>query len=155
MTKEDLTEWHHTVFWPNYCSFLETPIKTDYGPGGKGKSLAKILRMSPSKELREKIIFELLAQKRHRKSLADRLGIKAYLEYSGKLARKGETIYQNRQALTYLNGYGWEDDVPNLTEMAQKPEERICRCGKPTMGPKIPFCVECNAEEGARLRLVK
>ena len=150
---EELVTWHNEEFWPTYCKFLETPVKNKWGPGGKGASLAKVLTKKPSKELREKIMFELIAQMRHRRELCNRMGISKYLEHTGELAKSGNgSVYKNRQATTYINQMGWFDEIPSI-DLPSEVKKKFCHCGKPVHGPSFNVCTQCLAD--GNLRLVK
>jgi hypothetical protein len=154
MNKQELTDWHHNTFWPTYRQFLETPKKNQWGPGARGASLAKIIRLNPSEELRNTIMGSLIAQMRHRRVLADKLGYEAYEKHAAKNAKGGESVYKNRQATTWLQNMGWDDEIPSIMEVEQR-AIRKCHCGEDTMGPKIPFCAEHYTDGMAKLRLVK
>lgn len=151
MTKE-LEDWHDQTYWPKYCQMLLTPTKTKWGPGGRGKSKAKILRMKPSKALREKIIQAIDKQTAHREQLCARLGIENYLKRTGDLAKTGNgDIYQNRQSLTWLNAMGWEDEIPNIPAF-MTPVNKTCSCGQPVHGDNSK-CMDCLSEIAHRARM--
>ena len=139
MNKTDLTDWHHNVFWPTYRNFLETPKKNQWGPGARGASLAKIIRLNPSEELRETIMASLSAQMRHRRVLADKLGLDGYEKLAAREAKGGESVYKNRQAITWIQNLGWDDEIPSIMEVEKK-GVRMCFCGRETMGPAFAHC---------------
>lgn len=156
MNTQDLTDWFNAVFWVRYCHMLKVPHeKTKWGPGGKGKALKRILTLKPSKELRDKIELELIEQTRHRRLLCDKLGLTVYLKETATLAKNGNgDIYKNRQAVTWVNQMGWEDEVPEI-EKEEIRDKKYCACGQETMGPAFTQCALCYADRTAKLRLVK
>lgn len=141
MTTEELTEWFYEIFWPKYKHFLKVPDKnTAYGPGSRGGALKKILTMKPSKKLREKIIFELDAQTRHRRLLCDKLGLSEYKKQTAPLAKNGNgEVYKNYQSTTWLNRMGWLNEIPTITEDNAR-QGKKCWCGKETHGPNFDVC---------------
>lgn len=152
MNKDDLTTWHHEEFWPRYRKFLETPYKNQWGPGGKGESLSKMLRINPSAALRDKMISSPDRFTEHRKILHINLGREQYDTYTKEKAQGGEKIYSNRQAKTWLNNYGWDDEIPDIESGKS---QRLCKCGNPVHGPMYDKCTDCLMDVMPMLRLVK
>lgn len=144
MSKQDLIDWHNDVWWPRYRKFIETPYRTEWGPGGKGESLTKVLALKPSKELREDMIRSLIAQTDHRNKLYKKLGsMKAYENHTSKLAKGGESIYKNRHSRTYLHNMGWIDEIPTLMEAVKKTDDKKrCYCGQEVHGPAFDYCTD-------------
>lgn len=153
MNTEELTIWHNTIWWPAYRLFIETPFKTvygkdpEYGAGGRGESLKKILTLNPSEKLRETMITSLKEQTEHRQMLGERLkSIQAYELYTAPKAKKeGLSIYKNRQSRTYIYNLGWHDEIPHLKTVTAKPPEKRCACGNPIheAQPELGKCYEC------------
>jgi len=154
MTNQELITWHNEEWWPRYRNFVETPVKNQRGPGGRGESLAKIIRMKSSQELRERLIANIIAQTRHRRMLCDKLGLDHYLKHTAKKAKGGESIYKNRRAVTYLNNMGWEDEIPSVTERIRA-DVKKCFCGKDVHGPNYGFCAEHLSSKNRPMRMVK
>lgn len=143
MTKQELINWHNTEWWPRYQEFVKTPYQTQWGPGGKGESLKKILQLNPSEQLRNEMIAALIEQTRHRKKLYEKLGSKqAYEEYTSKQARGGESIYKNRHSRTYVHNMGWIDEIPSIMEHPVATGKKKCFCGKDVHGPRFDYCTE-------------
>lgn len=143
MNTEELTKWHNEVWWPAYNRFIRTPYPNQWGPGGKGESLKKLLTMKPSAELRSTMIKALEKQIEHRQLLGDRLKSKeAYEEYTAKLAKGGESIYKNRQSRTYIHNMGWYDEIPPIKTQTTK-QGKYCSCGQPVHGPMYDKCTDC------------
>ena len=151
MTKTDITNWHNDYWWPAYKLFINTPFKTvfdedpEYGPGGRGESLRKMLTLNPSEELRNKLLKKIKEQTNHRQTLGERLKSKqAYELYTAPLAKKvGLSIYKNRQSRTYIFNFGWEDEIPRIKTITAKPPGKKCECGNPVHGPRFDKCTTC------------
>lgn len=161
MTNLELEKWHHEEFWPAYKKFLFTPDpKTKWKPGAPGASEAKVLKLKPSKELREKIINKLELMTKHRQDLFDLLGFKEYHSYTSEMATGGEEIYKNRLATTWWNNRLWNTEIPDLPEVSKKwtvtaspPKAKCCipGCNNDVHGPAYDKCTQHHADSFMKL----
>jgi len=149
MTKDELTIWFTEKFYEQYRDLTKTPFATKYGMGSKGEALKKLLQMKPSDELRQRILFAITEQKKHRKKLFDQCGsMQKYLEVT-----KFNKFYSTRMCSTWINQMGWEDEIPEVHEVDERQHnlfEGRCKnetCAKPIHGPDFEYCSECLSRE--------
>lgn len=145
MTKDELTNWFTEKFYESYRELTKTPFATKYGMGSKGEALKKFLQMKPSDELRQRILFAIAEQKKHRKKLFNQCGsMQKYIEVT-----KFNKFYSTRMCSTWINQMGWEDEIPELHEVDERQHELFqgrCKnseCAKPIHGPDFEYCTQC------------
>jgi hypothetical protein len=157
MTKDELTTWFTELFYEQYRDLTKTPFVTKYGIGSKGEALKKLLQMKPSDELRQRILFAIAEQKKHRRKLFEQCGsMQKYLEIT-----KFNKFYSTRMCSTWINQMGWEDEIPELHEIEKQSQglfEGRCKsngCAQPVHGVAFEYCAEClsrNNEDKDLLR---
>lgn len=151
MTKQELTDFFMTEFWPRYRELVRTPFPTKWKGGARGDALKKWLSLKPSEELRGRIIAALDAQIAHRRKLFQKCGsMEAYLKVT-----EGQKFYCNRMGSTWLNQMGWEDEIPSIGEDEQAQPGVTCSCGNPVMGPRFSHCERCYPETTGMSEVMK
>lgn len=125
MTDMELKVWAIEVFWPSYQELCRTPFPNKWTGGARGEAVARILKMKPSEELRNRIMFAIAEQKKHRQKKYEVCGSAQRYEIQTKYVK----LYSNRDGKTWLNNNGWEDEIPSIAQQEQEVE-----------GAKIEFC---------------
>lgn len=148
MNKE-MAEWLRTEFWPLYLSLCKTPYTTKWGAGDKGKAIVAISKLRPSKELKEQILDWIKEVIRHRKKLMENLKTReAYEAHTYKLRNNG--IYCNKLGSSFINGWGWECDIPSIAEIKINKvtpiREVFCDCGE-VADPVVGMCRLCQCSQ--------
>lgn len=115
MNKAALQDWTLLQFWPRYLALTNTPYRTEYGPGDRGTAVASMAKLKPSEALREEILDSIRDITIHRRKLYNQLGRLDYNTHSYK--NRGNKIYTNRMASTWLNNNGWLCEIPSISEM--------------------------------------
>ncbi len=157
MTKDELTIWFTEQFYEQYRDLTKTPFATKYGMGSKGEALKKLLQMKPSDELRQRILFAIAEQKKHRKKLFDQCGsMQKYLEVT-----KFNKFYSTRMCSTWINQMGWEDEIPPVEEVAEVTEGlfagrcKNANCVNPLHGVAFEYCSECLSRQNEDKNLLR
>jgi len=139
----EIDNWFETEFWPTYKQYVKTPFPNKWGAGAKGEAKTKASKIAKTKDLRDRIMMALRSQMNHRKKLYDNLGsMAAYNKYTDENRDK---IYANREAKTWFNNSGWDDEIPSLTEKTVPIQTDIvlCSCGqKATHGRMCSICFQ-------------
>lgn len=140
MTTTELEKWALEVFWPAYKDLCKTPFATQWTGGQRGETIKKILELKPSEDLRNRMLYSIAAQKKHRRALYDVCGSMA--AYEAKI--KYNKLYNNRDGRTWIFNKGWNDEIPSISEIKEThaPGAKCIHCGEEVHGPRFNVCTE-------------
>ncbi len=147
MKKDELQKWAIEIFWSAYTGLVKTPVPTKFTAGARGEAVKKVLTLNPPADLRKRIIDSISAQMKHRRDLFNKCGsMQKYISETDKVK-----FYCNRNGATWLNQYGWEDEIPSMIDEKKIYHDAVLRCSNkdcPNMaiGGNISICQSCEAK---------